>query len=363
MKMNKALVPLSLALLASSGMALAEEYPSRWYAGGGMGIGKMEPESESTAPDLNDSTDIAIKAYGGYDLTKDISIEGYYANLGEAGVEGSSDIRYQVFGVSGLWYFTNLDGERARDRREGFNLFGSAGVGKLKTSTSDTKTELENDFHVHFGGGAELYWKDGMSLRGEFTTYDEDAHLYSLSLVKRFGELPDENAEADSGTGEGINTALIVPAPVPDDADQTDSDNDGIPDIEDQCPNTPANADVDASGCHFGGVLAGVNFKFNSAELTPQAKIVLDGVAQEMVRYENVRVEVEAHTDSIGSSNYNLKLSQRRALSVVDYVVSRGVDRRRLIAKGYGSSRPIASNYTEEGRRRNRRVEFTVLGK
>jgi outer membrane protein OmpA-like peptidoglycan-associated protein len=368
MKTNKILTALPLLALALPIAAQAEEDNSRWYIGGGMGIGKMEPSRENTAPNLGKSTDIAFKGYAGYDINTDFSVEGYYADLGKADVTNSDDIQYQVYGVSGLWYFLNLNGENTEERREftrkreGLSLFASAGIGKLRTSTNGTKTDEKHSYHVQFGGGAELYWKDGMSFRGEFTTYDEDAHLYSLSLVKRFGSLDGANGNG-TGNGNAINTTLIVPAPVPDDADLTDTDGDGIPDIDDQCPNTPRNADVDASGCHFGGVLTGVNFKFNSAELTDQAMIVLDGVAQEMVRYPKVRVEVEAHTDSIGNSNYNLKLSQRRALSVVDYVVTRGVDRHRLIPKGYGSSRPIASNYTEEGRRRNRRVEFTILGK
>ncbi len=369
MKMKKTVLSLSLASLLASTVVAAEDEeakPFRWYIGGGGGVGKMEPDPENGAPGLESSSDIGIKLYGGVDLHDKFSVEGYYANLGEAGIAGSDDISYQVYGVSGLWYFHNLKGGRARDRREGINLFGSAGIGALDTS-SNTPTDQKNDYHLHYGGGVEVFWKDGMSLRGEVTTYDEDAHLYSVSLVKRFGELPDDSAKRDAdsgaGAGGGVNTALIVPAPVPDDADRTDTDRDGVWDIDDQCPNTPLGSTVDTAGCHFGGVLAGVNFEFNSATLTHQARIVLDGVAQEMEKYPKVRVEVQAHTDSIGSSNYNLNLSQRRALSVVDYLAMRNIDRRRLIAKGYGSSRPISSNYTDEGRRRNRRVEFVVLGK
>ena len=367
MKMKKIVLSLSLAGLLAPTVAAAEDEskPCRWYIGGGGGIGKMEPAPQGNAPGLDSTSDIGFKLYGGADLNDKFSVEGYYANLGDAGISNSDDISYQVYGVSGLWYFHNLKGGRARDRREGINLFGSAGIGKLDTG-SDTPTDQKNDYHLHYGGGVEVFWKDGMSLRGELTTYDEDAHLYSVSLVKRFGVLPDDSAGRDAGNGAdvgGVNTALIVPAPVPDDADRTDTDGDGVWDIDDQCPKTPLGSTVDAAGCHFGGVLAGVNFEFNSATLTQQARIVLDGVSQEMEKYPKVRVEVQAHTDSIGSSNYNLGLSQRRALSVVDYLAVRGIDRRRLIAKGYGSGRPISSNYTDEGRRRNRRVEFVVLGK
>jgi len=74
-------------------------------------------------------------------------------------------------------------------------------------------------------------------------------------------------------------------------------------------------------------------------------------------------MEISAHTDDIGSFEYNMQLSQARAQSIVDYLVSKGIEERRLVAKGYGEAKPISSNNTEEGRMKNRRVEFTILNK
>jgi outer membrane protein OmpA-like peptidoglycan-associated protein len=76
-----------------------------------------------------------------------------------------------------------------------------------------------------------------------------------------------------------------------------------------------------------------------------------------------VEIEISGHTDSKGSDDYNLNLSQGRSQSVVDYIVSQGIDSSRLTAHGYGEGKPIDTNDTDEGRANNRRVEFTVVKK
>ena len=137
-----------------------------------------------------------------------------------------------------------------------------------------------------------------------------------------------------------------------------DSDNDGVPDYRDQCPNTPAGVDVNALGCPESVVLQDVNFEFDSAQLTPNAQNVLNGVAERLVNNPDVRVSIEGHTDSRGSDQYNKDLSQRRAESVATYLNQRGVEANRMRAVGYGEERPVATNDTEEGRFQNRRVEL-----
>jgi OOP family OmpA-OmpF porin len=101
-----------------------------------------------------------------------------------------------------------------------------------------------------------------------------------------------------------------------------------------------------------------VNFEFDSAQLTPNAQNVLNGVAERLVNNPDVRVSIEGHTDSRGSDQYNKDLSQRRAESVATYLNQRGVEANRMRAVGYGEERPVATNDTEEGRFQNRRVEL-----
>ncbi|MFI0471097.1 OmpA family protein [Halomonas sp. HMF6819] len=137
-----------------------------------------------------------------------------------------------------------------------------------------------------------------------------------------------------------------------------DSDNDGVPDYRDQCPNTPAGVEVNALGCEESVVLQNVNFEFDSARLTPGAEQVLNGVAERLVSNQGVRVSIAGHTDSVGSNQYNMQLSQERAESVARYLNQRGVPASDMRAVGYGEERPIATNDTDAGRAQNRRVEL-----
>lgn len=163
-----------------------------------------------------------------------------------------------------------------------------------------------------------------------------------------------------------------------------DTDGDGVLDTVDQCPNTPAGAEVLANGCAITGdcripkageevdengcavittvILRGVTFEFDSARLTPNAKVILDEVADALLSVSQVDIELGGHTDSQGPQSYNQGLSQRRADSVKKYLASRGVAEASMTTKGYGESQPIADNGTKDGRALNRRVELKVLG-
>jgi outer membrane protein OmpA-like peptidoglycan-associated protein len=146
-----------------------------------------------------------------------------------------------------------------------------------------------------------------------------------------------------------------------------DSDGDNVCDGVDKCPNTPLGRSVDAFGCPISEfipepekpvVLKGVNFEFNKSSLLDVSKTVLDQVAESLKDRPDVKVEIAGHCDSKGSDAYNLKLSDRRAAAVREYLISKGVPASQLTSRGYGESQPIASNDTDEGRAQNRRVEL-----
>jgi outer membrane protein OmpA-like peptidoglycan-associated protein len=102
-------------------------------------------------------------------------------------------------------------------------------------------------------------------------------------------------------------------------------------------------------------------FDFNSAALRPESRQTLRDLAQTMSRYSDINyIEVEGHTDSIGSDEFNLDLSRRRSTSVRDYLVAQGVPSARVVARGFGESQPKSTNDTAEGRQLNRRVEINI---
>ena len=107
----------------------------------------------------------------------------------------------------------------------------------------------------------------------------------------------------------------------------------------------------------------GIYFDFDRATIQPESRPALEGAAKILKENPGIRVEIQGHTDSRGSDAYNLGLSERRAQAVVNYLVQElGIDASRLTAKGYGESRPVADNETDDGRAINRRVDFVILG-
>lgn len=161
-----------------------------------------------------------------------------------------------------------------------------------------------------------------------------------------------------------------------------DSDGDGVPDDLDKCPGTAPGVKVDANGCPLNPcktpeagerislegcgvgdviVLRGVNFEFDKARLTANAETILNQVSDELNEHVDITVELGGHTDSLGSDEYNQRLSEKRAAAVKKYLGAHGIATERMTSVGFGESAPVDSNETEEGRERNRRVELKVL--
>ncbi|MBI3171386.1 MAG: OmpA family protein [Hydrocarboniphaga effusa] len=149
-------------------------------------------------------------------------------------------------------------------------------------------------------------------------------------------------------------------APQPD----ADADNDGVVDRLDQCPHTIAGYAVNANGCVRieDVVIKSVHFELDSDALTPDAYRLLNSVAASFKAQPGVVMEVAGHADASGSPAYNMTLSQQRAAVVRDFLIYSGVPPEQLMSAGYGETRPLGDNRTEEGRAQNRRVEFRKLG-
>ena len=193
------------------------------------------------------------------------------------------------------------------------------------------------------------------------------------------------------GQAPAIEAHQEAPKPV-----DPDSDGDGVPDVADLCHDTPAGVEVDNGGCGIDSdldtvadyrdecpgtargirvnlqgcpkkgevllTLRNIRFAFDSSTLTSESKLILDQAVRVLLEEGNTNIDVniEGHTDSMGSESYNLGLSQTRAEVVKNYLVEQGVSASRLYPVGKGESFPIDSNDTGEGRQQNRRVEFIV---
>jgi len=140
-----------------------------------------------------------------------------------------------------------------------------------------------------------------------------------------------------------------------------DSDNDGVYDYLDKCPNTPAGAIVDEYGCQIKMHLV-VEFGTDKAAITPGHAPELAKAVKFIKQYPDQKIMIAGHTDSVGAANYNQQLSQKRAEAVKTYLVKEaGLNANKLVCKGFGESKPIASNDTAAGRQQNRRVELSVF--
>ena len=293
-----------------------------------------------------------------------------------------------------------------------------AGVGMIRTDSDAMDTE--NSPAANVGLGLMLrFGNSPVSLRLEHRARFEPAHtlafqdqITSLGLQFAFGGIQtpapapkpappppverDGDADEDSvpdSRDECLNTAIgrsVDARGCPRDSDgdgvaddqdrcpntvrqvpvdvrgcEFDSDNDRVVNRLDDCPNTSAGTRVDSKGCEIRGIinLPGVNFQTNSSILLAGAESVLDDAAATLRLNPDIIVQVAGHTDSAGSAEYNVWLSDRRANRVRQYLVDHGANSRNLTSRGYGEAEPVADNATAEGRARNRRVELRILSK
>lgn len=153
-----------------------------------------------------------------------------------------------------------------------------------------------------------------------------------------------------------------------------DDDNDGVPECpeaKDQCPGQHGEP---GDGCPKKYDLVVVTetkielrqtvyFDTRKAKIKPVSFALLDDVAQALADHPKISVRIEGHTDSQGADRFNLTLSQRRAEAVRTYLIGKGVEKERMVAKGYGERVPIADNRTSDGRGQNRRVEFVITAR
>ncbi len=316
----------------------------------------------------------------GYWLTKNIALEFAYTDLGSVEVSGST-----IINPADLDQFASLVTELHPDSGKGYSLsglydlqlgkkfsvFGRLGIlwwrGSHQTFIDgqfiSTDRESENELFIGLGGKYRL--SNRFDAFAEVRDYDlarDDTQFFLLGLHYYFGKKHKIQLKQEPEKVEAI-VATIPKLPVI--QEPLDSDGDGVLDKDDLCPDTPPGYAVDETGCVVEqSVELLIEFPTDSAEVSRDYYVQIENVIKVMDDAPNIEIEIEGHTDNRGSSQYNLKLSERRAKAVKDIMVKKySISANRVHSYGYGEDRPVSTNDTEEGRQRNRRVMATIIKK
>ena len=282
--------------------------------------------------------------------------------------------------LEGLFGYHDIDGFPGQEHLElGFNVIGNflpdslfspyviGGIGYLRADVgtpdfggSPPADSTANNATATGGLGLKIRFGDSpWSLRAEWRVrhaFDSDNSLtdqiVSLGIQYNFGGRSAAPMVAASEPETDAGAGVIAAAPV-------DSDGDGVANDRDQCPGTPAGVKVDANGCEI-VELKSIYFGFDSDVLLATAKRMLDESASILRRNPDVQVEIVGYADSRGPESYNMKLSERRADAVRDYLEQAGVDSTRMTTRGYGESHEDASDMSAAGLAASRRVELRM---
>lgn len=270
--------------------------------------------------------------------------------------------------------FTNLIKEYPLNSN--FTLYGLVGAGL--EFFDDEFANNEDGLFGNYGAGLKMRVYEDIHMKIDLrhaieTDHGDNTLLYNIGLAIPFGKIdkpapvmPVKKVEApkDSDNDGVIDAKDQCPNSVPNAVVnamgcEMDDDKDGVVNRLDQCPNTIAGAKVDSVGC-MTLVDLDINFDTNSAEVKKQYHHKIVDFANVMKNNPKLTATIEAHTDSVGSAKYNQKLSEKRAASTVEVLKSLNIDGSRLKAVGYGETKPVATNKTAEGRAENRRVHAVI---
>ena len=345
----------TLALAGVSIPALAADPPG-WYIGGNLGESRAEIAEEQITADLltsgytttdfrQDDQDIGYKLFAGYQLSQYFALEAGYLNLGEFNYtantipEGSkrAELEFKgwnldVIGMLPVSENSNLFLRYGRHRSESQVEFASTGgVSLLNPRVSKRTTNYK------VGLGYQHGISDNLDMRFEVERYrmvdavsseKGDLDLVSVGLVYHFGRTASSASSSSAPAPVPSETLIVAPLPA-----------------------------ATAEYCS----LLNIQFEVAQDEIQLKEQERLAVLATFLQRYPETTAVIEGHSDNVGAAQTNRQLSQRRAQSVVDYLVSEHqIAHPRLVALGLGETRPIADNRTEEGKRENRRIAAII---
>lgn len=355
--LRSALLALPLTLPAT--VLASQDFPTR-YSSLGVEAGYVDSgnsdQGASAEDDLSNYYEFGLDFTHQFNPNVSLLLQGSYAepetrnrkldiDLWRASIGGRLHTRdyrllgWRPFGGAGYSY-TDISADSLEDKHEDA-LYLEGGLQKI----------VAPRFLVEAGIRARTELEDGY-VDGQY--FVGIHYLYSRSFPK--APSPRKPVELAS-----------VPEPAP--APPVDTDGDGVPDFRDQCPATPEDALVDTDGCPLQLTrdihkTLYVEFGFDKTTVSPEYFPGIGELATILRQYPDSTILIEGHTDSIGSSSYNQALSKSRADAVMKVLIDEfGINAKRVTTSGMGESQPVASNDTEEGRAKNRRVEAIISGK
>ncbi|HHO76498.1 MAG TPA: OmpA family protein, partial [Deltaproteobacteria bacterium] len=303
-------------------------------------------------PDQDLDSELTVGLGLGYNITSNLGIEAMVNTVdtkGDFGFDASALVSH----VDGLYHF---------NPEKKLVLYLAAGVGLIRIDYDSFLHSNDTDMLVNYGAGLKYFVDKSVALRADvrhiisFGPTNNNLR-YTLGLLFPFG--------GKSQLSQKSGQTAVLP--------ESDSDGDGVPDHLDKCPDTHKGVAVDRYGCprtqptgaevteRGTYVFRNIQFDTGKATIKQGSYAVLDNVVMFLRDNPDMNMEIQGHTDNIGSEAFNVTLSESRAGAVLEYLQSKGVESGRLTSKGYGSSMPVADNDTGQGRALNRRVEFAPI--
>ncbi|MCL1138918.1 OmpA family protein [Shewanella pneumatophori] len=339
--------------------ASAADGMSPWYVGGGVGINNYQPNcDQKTMKTCGEDDPYAWDVFAGYLFNDYFGVELGYRDLGRAQWVDYSNKLNDVgakgmnLGLVAFWPFAG-----------DWSLSAEAGAFNYIISNNKqwgAEYYSDNGVAPYVGAGIGYNITDNLKIQAKYRRYenlDEDkwktlemeSNYWGLELSYRFG-------------------SKAKPAPVVAPLIVTDSDNDGVNDDMDQCPNTPSTHQVDNYGCTIYEETEytfdlEANFKNNSAKVEPSSLGDIKVLADFINQHPDAKVLISGHASNTGSPAYNMKLSERRAAAVADILINQyGVAPAKVTSKGFGITQPLIEGSSAEANRVNRRIEAHVTG-
>lgn len=355
-RVAKTVGTLGLVGCAALNSPFATADDSGWYMGANIGESRAKIDDARITSSLlgtgftttsiaDDNRDTGYKLFGGYQFNENFALEGGYFDLGRFGYTATTVPAGTLTGSIKL-KGVNLDAVGILPITEKFSAFGRLGLNYAQTKGSFSgtgavnvlnPTPSKNDTNYKYGVGLQYAFTKSFGMRIEAERYrindsvgnHGDVDTYSLGLIYRFGvKEPAPAAKAPPPIVAAAPVLVVVP--------------------------------VQARTQQYCSILD-IEFEINQDEIQREEKEKLAVVGTFLSKYPDTTATIEGHTDNVGTPEQNMKLSQRRAESVVNYLVdSLRIAPYRLKAVGYGETRPIADNSTEEGKRQNRRIGAVI---